>query len=87
MPGGKSGMALYYMKSIGDGLSFLEIEHNEGIWMFERLNAYTKLFACAKRTCPACSKELQICNVKARNTYSYMCLECKNWFTVDEIEG
>lgn len=87
MPGGKSGMALYYMKSIGDGLSFLEIEHNEGIWMFERLNAYIKLFACAKRICPVCSKELQICNAKARNTYSYKCFECRNWFTVDEIKG
>jgi hypothetical protein len=87
MPGGKSGMALYYMKSISDGSSFLEIEHNERIWMFERLNAYRKLFAYAKRLCPSCGKELQICNAKARYTYSYRCFKCEKWFAIDEIEG
>lgn len=86
MPGGKSGMALYYMRSIADGSSFLEIDRNERIWMFEKWTTYSKLFAYQKRKCPICGKDLQICNTKARNTYNYRCFECKHWFSIEEIE-
>ena len=86
MPGGKSGMALYYMRSIADGSSFLEIERNERIWMYERTVAYSKLLAYRKRKCPNCGKDLQICNTKVRSTYNYRCFECEHWFSVDEIE-
>lgn len=85
MPGEKSGMALYYMRNIADGSSFLEIERNERIWMYERMVAYSKLFAYQKRKCPNCGKDLQICNTKARSTYNYRCFGCEHWFSVDEI--
>lgn len=66
MPGGKSGMALYYMRSISLGTTFLEIENDQGIWNYDRLAAYNRLFAYNKKQCPKCGGNLQICNVKAQ---------------------
>lgn len=72
MPGGKSGMALYYMRSISMGSSFAEINNDGSIWDFDRMSAYADLFAYQKRRCPNCGKDLQICNAKSRHTYSYL---------------
>lgn len=85
MPGEKSGMALYYMRSISLGSSFLEIENDQKIWSFNRLSAYARLFAYNKGKCPKCGGTLQICNTKARNMYSYRCFECKSWYDIEQI--
>lgn len=86
MPGGKSGMALYYMRSISLGSTFLEIENDQEIWSFDRLSAYARLFAYHKKKCPKCGGTLQICNVKVRKKYSYRCFDCENWYTLDQID-
>lgn len=85
MPGGKSGMALYYMRSISEGKSFVEIDMDQNLWAYDRHSAYARLFACEKKKCPNCGSNLQICNAKARGTYSYRCFDCEKWFTVEEI--
>ena len=87
MPGGKSGMALYYMRGISQGTTFLEIDNDEAIWNYDRLLTYAKLFAYEKKKCPTCGSDLQICNARARHVYSYHCYECDSWFSMDQING
>ncbi len=85
MPGGKSGKALYYMRGIAEGSTFVDIDHDKNIWEFDRLAACSKLFAYRQKACPHCGRNLQICNVKARGTYSYRCFDCGNWFTMEQL--
>lgn len=84
MPGKKSGMALYYMKSIAAGTPFLEINSDDRIWEADITASEKRIFGVQKR-CPECGGSLRICNVKKRRTYSYKCFDCEKWFTVDEI--
>lgn len=85
MPGGKSGMALYYMRSISLGTTFLKMEKDQEIWNYDKDAAYSRLFAYHKKRCPNCGGYLQICNVKSRKTYSYRCFDCENWYTLEQI--
>lgn len=85
MPGDKSGQALYFMRSISKGSTFLEIDHDENIWDFHRENIYPELFGYQKKQCPTCGGNLQICNAKARGMYSYRCFDCNSWFSLDQI--
>lgn len=86
MPGGKSGQALYYMRSITDGNSFLQIDQDIGGWDFGNAAAYGRLFACSRRKCPNCGRDLQICNVKSKRKYCYRCYPCDAWYDVEDIQ-
>lgn len=85
MSGPKSGRALYYMRSIADGRSFLELDKDKKEWNFGTMSVYEQLFAVGKRKCRKCGSDLKICNVQTRLKYSYKCFECGAWYEMDEI--
>jgi len=85
MPGSKSGKALYYMRSISEGASFVDIDQDKKIWESDILQTYNRLFAIYRRTCPKCGESLQICNAKKSKVYKYKCFQCEKWYTMDEI--
>lgn len=87
MPGGKSGQALYYMRSIADGRSFGEIDQDIASWHFGDEAAYGRLFAGDRRECIRCGADLQICNVRTRRAYRYRCYSCGAWYDMDEVNG
>lgn len=85
MPGEKSGMALYYMRSISEGASFIEIENDSNIWNYDRLRAYASMFACSEKKCPSCGDILKICNIKSKKNYCYRCFDCDKWYSMNQI--
>lgn len=83
MPGAKSGQAVYYMRSIGDGFPVEEIDGDRRLWNHDRQGAYARLFGGRAELCPCCGGKLQICASRNRQQYFYHCFGCGKNFSAD----
>ena len=80
MPGEKSGKALYYMHSISQGRSFIELDGDNRLWQFNRVQAYYELLAGHTNNCIVCQSSLRICRGEQYKNYYYRCYNCnKNY--------
>lgn len=83
MPGAKSGQAVYYMRSIGDGFPVEEIGGDDRLWNHDRQAAYARLFGGRDVFCPRCGGKLQICGSRKLQQYYYRCFACGKNFSAE----
>lgn len=81
MPSQKSKNAIYYMYHMRYGVSFAEIDKDEELWGWDRMEAYTKLFGAMNPKCPVCNKPLRLVETTraediSNHKFLYVCDAC-----------
>ena len=85
MPSDKSKNAVYYMYHMKYGKSLFEIDSDSELKRFDRLVAYSKLFAKKQQTCRICGNSIQMKESKKKQKFLYFCDRCKKWYTLNEL--
>lgn len=86
MPGDKSGRALYYMHSISDGKTFIQIDNDIRLKEYNRLQNYKKLLAGSSKSCPKCKNALRICKSTRNKDYFYRCFDCEKNYALYSLD-
>ena len=94
MPSPKSKNALYYMFHMRFGRNILEIDNDNELRRWNRLNAYANLLGAQSPTCSDCGTELKLVETtsnldRRRHKFLYLCENCvpKRWWQMNQIHS
>ena len=87
MPSMKSRNAIYYMYHMNLGKSFIDIDQDDELIRYNRLNAYQKLLGCNQERCERCGCPLKLVESVRNGKFLYLCENCQTqkWFTMNQI--